>query len=597
MRKNYLITLLVVLLSATITNAQVKISQVYGGGGNAGATIKQDFIQLKNTATSGAAIDISGWSVQYASATGSTWTTANKTDIPASTTLAPGQYYLIRQAAGTGGTSDITNHDLLGVIGMSGTSGKVALANSNALLTGANPTNSNLVDIISYGSNATTPVTPTEGTATVSLSSTTSAQRNNNGCSDTNNNFVDFSIVTPTLPLKNTSITEICSTTPVITITAPANATIFSPEATSVNISVSTDNFTVASGGTGNGFIKYSVNGGTLVDKFDVTTFAITPITGANTVLVKLVDNLGNDLAPVREATVTFTKATYTVVTNLAALRADVTANGANMYYSLSSAPVATYTRTTRNQKYVQDASAAILIDDNAAILNGLAIVETNAISGLKGQATLFNGVLQLVPTTATGVTAGAGTAVSPATLTIADIAANPAGYRESELVFLGNINFTTNIGTPFLLNTDYNINAGGAETVIFRTVLAEANYITPTPSNIPTTANMTALITRNGAIKQVVARNLADFSSLATSKFLQIEGLKMYPNPAKNILNIETALNNKVSVIIFDIVGKQFLNSNVNNNTVNIENLNSGIYMVKITENGKTVTQKLIID
>lgn len=597
MRKNYLITLLVVLLSATITNAQVKISQVYGGGGNAGATIKHDFIQLKNTATSGAAIDISGWSVQYASATGSTWTTANKTDIPASTTLAPGQYYLIRQAAGTGGTSDITNHDLLGIIGMSGTSGKVALANSNALLTGANPTNSNLVDIISYGSNATTPVTPTEGTATVSLSSTTSAQRNNNGCSDTNNNFVDFSIVTPTLPLKNTSITEICSTTPGITITAPANAGIFSPEATSVNISVSTDNFTVASGGTGNGFIKYSVNGGTLVDKFDVTTFAITPITGANTVLVKLVDNSGNDLAPVREATVTFTKATYTVVTNLAALRADVTTNGANMYYSLSSAPVATYTRITRNQKYVQDASAAILIDDNAAILNGLAIVETNAISGLKGQATLFNGVLQLVPTTATGVTAGAGTAVSPATLTIADIAANLAGYRESELVFLGNINFTTNIGTPFLLNTDYNINAGGAETVIFRTVLAEANYITPTPSNVPTTANMTALVTRNGAIKQVVARNLADFSSLATSKFSQIEGLKMYPNPAKNILNIETALNNKVSVIIFDIVGKQVLNSNVNNNTVNIENLNSGIYMVKITENGKTVTQKLIID
>ncbi|HEX7295583.1 MAG TPA: lamin tail domain-containing protein, partial [Pyrinomonadaceae bacterium] len=44
----------------------VVISQVYGGGGNTGATLKNDFVELINH--SAAPIDLSGWSVQIASA-------------------------------------------------------------------------------------------------------------------------------------------------------------------------------------------------------------------------------------------------------------------------------------------------------------------------------------------------------------------------------------------------------------------------------------------------------------------------------------------------------------------------------------------------
>ena len=49
----------------------VVISQVYGGGGNAGATLTNDFIELYNRGES--AVDLSTWSVQYASAAGTTW--------------------------------------------------------------------------------------------------------------------------------------------------------------------------------------------------------------------------------------------------------------------------------------------------------------------------------------------------------------------------------------------------------------------------------------------------------------------------------------------------------------------------------------------
>ena len=49
----------------------VVVSEVYGGGGNAGATLTNDFIELYNR--TGAPISLAGWSVQYASAAGTTW--------------------------------------------------------------------------------------------------------------------------------------------------------------------------------------------------------------------------------------------------------------------------------------------------------------------------------------------------------------------------------------------------------------------------------------------------------------------------------------------------------------------------------------------
>ena len=84
---------------------------------------------------------------------------------------------------------------------------------------------------------------------------------------------------------------------------------------------------------------------------------------------------------------------------------------------------------------------------------------------------------------------------------------------------------------------------------------------------------------------------------TLGAASFSQIDGLKMYPNPTKNNLFIETALNGDINVSIVNMLGKEVVNTNVVNNTVNVSNLTSGIYIVKITEEGKTSTKKLIIE
>lgn len=75
------------------------------------------------------------------------------------------------------------------------------------------------------------------------------------------------------------------------------------------------------------------------------------------------------------------------------------------------------------------------------------------------------------------------------------------------------------------------------------------------------------------------------------------IAGLKIHPNPVSNgTLFIETAANADKTVTIFDILGKQLLNTTTSNNVINVASLHAGVYIVNITEEGKTASRKLVI-
>jgi len=173
----------------------LRISQVYGGGGNSGATYTNDFIELFNAGAT--AVDLSDWSVQYASSTGSTWQVTTL-----SGSIAPGGYYLIQEAQGAGGTTPLPTPDAIGTIAMGGTNGKVALVNSTTALSGACPTG--LIDLVGYGS-----ANCYEGAAAPALSNTTAALRANGGCTDADNNAADFTAGAPT-PRNTASPTHSC---------------------------------------------------------------------------------------------------------------------------------------------------------------------------------------------------------------------------------------------------------------------------------------------------------------------------------------------------------------------------------------------------
>ena len=160
--------------------AQVVVSQVYGGGGNSGATLRSDFIELRNNGAS--AVSVQGWSVQYASSSGSNWQVTTLQG-----EIAAGGYYLIKQADGAGGSVDLPVPDAIGTIAMSASNGKVALVDGDAALAGTCPL-AEVVDFVGYGS-----ANCFEGAAAApGLSSTNAAQRDGDGSVDSDDNAADF---------------------------------------------------------------------------------------------------------------------------------------------------------------------------------------------------------------------------------------------------------------------------------------------------------------------------------------------------------------------------------------------------------------------
>lgn len=384
------------------------------------------------------------------------------------------------------------------------------------------------------------------------------------------------------------------SSNPTLVVSSPANGTFYNPATTSVNINFAVSNFTIATAGNGNGHLNYTVNGGGAISKFDNTAIALTSLTpGLYNINLELVDDSNNPLSPAVTASVSFTIQSYNVVPNINAVRLDVLNNGIGRYYEITGEAIVTYTRpANRNQKYIQDATAAILIDDNSGVItNTFAIGD--GITSLKGQTTYFNGLLQIVPLENNSPSSN-GNVITPQLVTINDINSSIEQY-ESELVRINNVTFADGNGSnTFVVNTNYNISDGS--TMNFRTLFAEVDYVV-NANLIPSTPySVIVLVAKNVTTPQVVARSLADVT-LSSSSFDAIEGLTMYPNPLKgNTLYLTSTSNADMSVQIFDLLGKEVIKSNVINNSINVSGLNAGVYIVKVTEEGKTATRKLVI-
>ena len=585
MKKIYLSLLLA--LGTIASYGQVVISQAYGGGGNGGSTYTNDFIELFNAGST--AVNLQGHSVQYASATGATF--SGITLLP-DFTLQPGQYFLIQQAQGAGGTTPLPTPDLIAEtpIAMAGTNFKIVLANTTEAVSGC--TDATILDLVGFGS-----ASCAEGTAAPVLSNVNAGIRLLNGCQDTNNNSADF-IAAPATPRNSTAPFNVCSSDPALVISSPSNGAIIAP-GSNVNINFAVSNFVVGNPGDGiNGHVSYTVNGGEAVSVFNTDPIILTGLVSGNyTVALQLVDNNNTPLSPAVGATVTFEVAALTQVANLLELRQDVIANGVGRYYAVGSAPVITYARTSRNQKYIQDATAGILIDDLSGTIS-TEMVAGDAISGLTGTTSYFNGLLQFLPT-ANATIASSGNNVVPQTATIEMINENVEAY-ESELVYITNVNITEADGTaPFTVNTNYTL-TDSQNNIVLRTSFAEANYIGEViPSGQRNVILLVAkFVNATENINQLIARSMADLdATLSAPAFDAIAGLSMYPNPNNTGMVYVTSQENLTKdITVYNMLGKEVVRTSTES-SFSVSGLNAGVYVVKITENGKTATRKLVIN
>jgi hypothetical protein len=187
-------------IPSSVCDGSLAISQIYGNGGNTGATYKNDFVEIHNRGKT--AVNLTGWSVQYASAAGSTWLVTTLTG-----TIPAGGYYLVQGGAGAIGIA-LPTPDATGTTNMSASTGKVALVQGTTALAGVCPVGSPIVDFVGYGTNANCFEGPMP--ASSASTATQSMQRAGAGCTDTNANQSDFANAA-VMPRNTLSVANICA--------------------------------------------------------------------------------------------------------------------------------------------------------------------------------------------------------------------------------------------------------------------------------------------------------------------------------------------------------------------------------------------------
>jgi hypothetical protein len=187
--------------------SSVVVSQVFAGGGNAGASYTNDFVELFNRGAT--ALDLTGWTIQYASAASTSWQATALAGL-----IGPGRYYLVQLASTASVGSPLPTPDATGTTNLASAGGKVALVRDAAALTcgasaGSCASAPFVEDLVGYGS-----ATDYEGAGPApALSNTTAALRGGAGCSDTNANTTDFTAVAPA-PRNAVSPSTSCSAGP-----------------------------------------------------------------------------------------------------------------------------------------------------------------------------------------------------------------------------------------------------------------------------------------------------------------------------------------------------------------------------------------------
>ena len=193
------LVLLVLVPAARAASADLVVSQVYAGGGNSGATYENDYVELFNRSSS--SIDVGGWTVQYATATGTSWSPTALAG-----TIAPGRHYLVQLASAGSTGSTLPTADATGTTNLANAGGKVAIVHdTTALSCGTCSSVVAVHDLVGYGS-----ANDSEGTAADAPDNTNALVRAGGGCTDTDSNSADFTASAPS-PRNSTAAVVSCA--------------------------------------------------------------------------------------------------------------------------------------------------------------------------------------------------------------------------------------------------------------------------------------------------------------------------------------------------------------------------------------------------
>lgn len=380
---------------------------------------------------------------------------------------------------------------------------------------------------------------------------------------------------------------------PNLTIVSPTDYQEYEPGDTPV-ITFNVTNFdlsTSAGAADGDGYIKYELDDNGATDYFSTDPIVLDNLEqGEHYITMRLVDNDGMDLNPEVMDDVYFGTNEFVTINSIGDLR-----NGEQGgYYTLTHEVVLSYQQDFRGQKYIQDDSGAILIDDPDGEIT-TTYNRYDGITGISGVLGENNGVLELQPMENTADASSTDNFVTPVVLTIEDFMADPSAY-ESQIIAFKNVEFEEADGTvTFDVGTNYTVTDGSNQTTM-RTDFYDADYINQVIPQGTQTA-LVGIASQFNGDGQFFIRDHDDLEGNTLSvEVITTADISLYPNPASQ--NIYLQLQGEAQVQIFSILGKRVFHTKMNDEiSIPVENLNTGMYFVKISQQGQTVTKKLIVE
>jgi hypothetical protein len=298
-------------------------------------------------------------------------------------------------------------------------------------------------------------------------------------------------------------------------------------------------------------------------------------------------------------ANVSFTTSVPTIqVINIGELRSKTADN--STLYQISGEVVLTYKQINRNQKFIQDASGAILIDDpNPAKITTVYNIG-DGITGLKGKLYNYFGYLEFIPVEDPGPATSTNNAVNPIVLTMANFAdTNLMKEHQAKLVKLENISFTDANGTnKFLTNRKYRMTQNASTDSLFFTNFYTTDYIN---SVIPTgSGSVTGIVTMSYSKYYITSRAKADISMFTGINDISNDQTGIYPNPSNGKFFIKLENYRNIEIKIYSMVGKLIHKQELNKavNEIDLSGFGKGMYFVKFTNtnDNKTWTEKVIV-
>ncbi len=250
--------------------------------------------------------------------------------------------------------------------------------------------------------------------------------------------------------------------------------------------------------------IRYTTDNSNPTENSDIYT---TPITISETTTVKA-QAFKDDMGPSLIAMATFSFVSVVDVADVATLKASPQDN---TIYRLTGEVVLTYQQSFRGNKFIQDDTGGILIDDDTGVIT-TSYALLDGIRNIVGNISTYNGQVQLVPVTNTPAAVSHNNIVYPVTVTINQLNNNILEYQ-SRLIKIDGATFTSATGTNNFANGQTYPVSDGTGTISFRTSFYDVNYI---GQPIPTGAiNMVVLQNSRAEGNFITARFLADFDAV----------------------------------------------------------------------------------